>query len=351
MKKRRVYFIIGVVALIVIAAAIFRIASRHSTSGGPRRQNVAIVRVETPSRDTMIYTLQSTGDVASLQQASIVAKASGTLGQVDVSMGAPVRRDQTLATIDAPELEQQVQQATATFLTAKSDYERKRQLLDQKMVSAQDFENAEALMKVAEANYQSAQTRLGYANVTAPFAGTITRRYFDPGAIVTANATTLFTLMDLDNLKVVVNVLEKDVPLITVGAEAIVTADALPGDSLAGRVGRVSQAVDPATRTMPVEIFVPNRDRRLKPGMYATVTLVLAEHPNAITIPTQAVLSDANGQFAYVVSNDTARRVPVQTGIAQNARTEITAGLSGTESVITTGQQYVRNGGPVTVQP
>lgn len=244
----------------------------------------------------MTNTLQATGDVVSIQQANIVAKISGTVEQIAVNMGVQVQRDQLLARIDAPELAQQVQQAAATYFTAQAEYQRKKQLLDQKMTSPQDFENAEALMKVAEAGYQSAQTRLGYASITAPFAGTITRRYLDPGAIVTANATTLFTLMDLDNLKVVVNVLEKDVPLIAVGAEAVITADALPDESLAGRVGRLSQAVDAATRTMPVEIFVPNRNHRLKPGMYATVSLVLAEHPNAVTVPTQAVLKDARGR-------------------------------------------------------
>jgi len=349
MKKRRTYFVIGVLALIVVAAVIFRIASRRSATG-PRRPNVPIVRAETPARDTVAYTLESTGDVVSMQQANIVAKVGGSLGEVAVNMGARVSRDQLLAVIDAPELGQQVQQTAATFLSNQAEYQRKKELLDQKMTSTQDFENAEAAMKVAEASYQTAQTRLGYASVVAPFAGTITRRYFDPGAIVTANATTLFTLMDLDNLKVVVNVLEKDVPLIAIGARAAVTADALPGDSLAGSVGRVSQAVDPATRTMPVEIFVSNRDHRMKPGMYATVTLVLSEHPNAITIPTQAVLTDANGTFVYVVRNDTARRQLVQAGIAQGARTEIVTGLSETEKVITTGQQYVRNGGAVAVQ-
>jgi RND family efflux transporter MFP subunit len=205
-------------------------------------------------------------------------------------------------------------------------------------------------MKIAEANYQAAQTRLEYARVSAPFAGTVTRRWLDPGAIVAANATTLFTLMDLDNLKVVVNVLEKDVPLIAAGAEAVITADALPGDSLSGRVGRLSQAVDAATRTMPVEIFVASRDHRLKPGMYATVSLVLAEHPNAITVPTQAVLKDAAGSFVYTVENDTARRVPVQVGVDQGGRTEIASGLAGDETVIATGQQYVKNGGVVSVQ-
>jgi membrane fusion protein (multidrug efflux system) len=98
---------------------------------------------------------------------------------------------------------------------------------------------------------------------------------------------------------------------------------------------------------MPVEVFVASRARRLKPGMYATVSLKLAEHPNAITIPTQAVLKDAGGSFVYTVVNDAARRAPVQAGVEQGGRTEVLSGLVGAENVITTGQQYVKDGGPV----
>jgi membrane fusion protein (multidrug efflux system) len=102
---------------------------------------------------------------------------------------------------------------------------------------------------------------------------------------------------------------------------------------------------------MAAEIFVPNKDHRLKPGMYATVSLVLSEHPDALIVPAQAVLKDASGPFVYVVENKTAKRIPVQTGLAQGARMEVTSGLSGEEDLITTGQQFVRDGSPVSVQP
>lgn len=350
MKKQRTFVIAGIAILAILAIVMVRIATRRSAAG-PRRQSVPTVRVEKPARDTVAYTLQSTGDVVSIQQASIYSKVSGNLDHVYVNLGAVVRRNQLLALIDTTELAQQVQQTAATYYTARTDFQRKKQLLDENLVAKQDFDNAEALLKVAQANYEMAKTRLGYARITAPFGGTITNRFLDPGALVNPNGSTLFTLMNLDSVKVVINILEKDIPLITIGNEAVVTADALPDHPVEGRVGRLSQAVDPSTRTMAAEIFVPNKDHRLKPGMYATVTLVLSEHPNAITIPAQAVLKDANGPFVYVVDNKTAKRVPVQTGIEQASRTEIVSGLSGTESLITTGQQFVRDGGPVSVQP
>jgi RND family efflux transporter MFP subunit len=350
MKKRSVIIIIaGVLVLAIVALAIIRIATRHAGSSA-RRQSIPIVRTEKPTRDTVNYTLQATGDVVSIQRANIVAKVGGSLEQVLVNIGAQVGENQLLALIDTSELAQQVQQTAATLFTAQSNFTRTRQLLADSLATQQDYENAEAADKVAEANYQTAVMQLSYAHVTAPFAGTVTARFLDPGAVVTPNATTLFTLMDLDSVKVVINVLEKDVPSVAIGAQCRVTADALPNDTLAGRVGRLSQAVDPDTRTMPVEVFVPNREHRLKPGMYANVSLVLSQHPNAITVPAQAVLTDANGALVYAVVNDTARRKAVQPGITQDSLTEIISGLAGDEDLITTGQQFVRNGAPVSVQ-
>jgi membrane fusion protein (multidrug efflux system) len=348
-RRSRAFWVVVVVALALIAVAFVRIATRGSVRRS-RRPSASIVRVEMPSRDTVTYTLQSTGDVVAMQAASIVAKVGGSLDRVRANIGDRVQAGQSLALIDTTELALTTGQTGATFAAAKATFERTRHLLAENLVSRQDFDNAEAAMMVAEANSRTAQARLGYANITAPFAGTVTARQFDAGGVVSAG-TVLFTLADFDSVKVVVNVLEKDVPLVTVGAKAKVVADALPGDTFAGRVGRTSDAVDPATRTMRAEIFVANPAHRLKPGMYASADLFLFQHPDAVTVPAAAVLRAAGDTFVYVVERDTARRKKVSTGIEQGTRTEIVSGLDGGESLITTGQRYVKDASPVTVQP
>ncbi|HTW92537.1 MAG TPA: efflux RND transporter periplasmic adaptor subunit [bacterium] len=349
MKIKKSHTAVGIVVLVLIGIAVVRIVTRGSARHG-RRQGTSIVRVEIPSRDTITYTLQSTGDVVAMQAATIVAKVGGSLERVSANIGDEVQAGQSLALIDTIELALAARQAEATFATARATYERAGQLRADSLVSPQDFDNAEAAEKVAETNFRTAQVRLGYANVTAPFAGTVTVRQLDPGAVVTAG-TMLFTLADFDSVKVVINVEEKDVPLVTIGSRVMVVADALPQDTFVGRVGRTSDAVDPATRTMRAEVFVANPKHRLKPGMYATASLFLFQHPDAVTVPAAAVLSVAGDTFVYVVKGDTARRVAVRTGIEQGARTEIVSGLAGGESLITTGQQYVKDASPVTVQP
>jgi RND family efflux transporter MFP subunit len=349
MKKFRTYFIIGIIALALVVLIVVRFSAVGS-SADARRSNIPLVKVEKAVRENVEYKLEFNGDVIAIQQASIYSKVSGNLDRVLVDMGTHVRHDQLLAVIDSTELYQQVQQTAATYANARTIYQRNEELLKQNLVAKQDRDNAEAAMKVALANYATAKTKLSYARITAPFSGYITKRYLDAGALVTNNNSTLFSLMDLDSVKVIINVLEKDIPLIAVGKKAIVTVDAFPGKEYEGTISRLSEAVDLSTRTMAVEIDIPNRDNSLKPGMFATVTLIVSQHPDAITVPTYALMKDNIGQFVFVLVNNTAKKIRVQLGIEVGTRTEITSGLSGEETIITTGQQFLHDGSPVTVQ-
>jgi len=239
---------------------------------------------------------------------------------------------------------------SATFINAKLTFDRTSELFEKKLVSKQDFDNSDAALRVAQAARDGAATRLGFARIVAPFSGTITKRLFDPGALVTPNNTTLFSLMSLDSMKVIVNVLERSVPLVLIGTRAQIEVDAFPGRQFDGAVTRLSEAMDPATRTMAVEIDIPNRDHVLKPGMFARVALILGEHPNALTVPNTALMTDAKGAYLYVVNADSAHRQNVQTGLEQVVRTEILSGLSDSARVIIAGQQFAKDGSAVIVQ-
>ena len=346
-KKNKIILIIGACAVVVVAA--IRILSGNGASD-PRRQLLPLVKIQKPTRESVLYKLQFTGDMVAVRQANIYAKVGGSLERVYVDIGSAVTAGQMLALIDTTELYQQYQQTYATFENARVNYQRSKELAEQNLVARQDADNAEATLKVAKANYDLAATRLGYAAITAPFTGYITKRLLDPGALVNANTTSLFWLMDLDMMKVIVNVLEKDIPLMKEGKEAQVTVDAYPGKEFVGVVKRYAQAVDVSTRTMAVEVDVQNGGHLLKPGMFARVTLVVSEHPNALTVPTQAVLSDSKGNYLFVAVKDTARRLNITTGTEQDSRIEVAKGLSGNEDIITTGQQFVRDGGAISIQ-
>jgi len=348
-RRRRFIIAAAALGLVLLSLVAWRLMS-GDPGADIRRLVIPVVRVERPLRQTVMYNLLYTADVVPIQQANIYAKVSGTLDRVYCDMGTAVRAGQRIALIDTTELYQTRQQAAATAINARLTYRRTRDLFDQKLVAAQDLENAEATMKVADAALDVATTHLDYARIIAPFGGTITRRFLDPGAVVTALSTTMFTLMNLDEMKIIISVLEKDIPRVTAGIPATVSVDAFPGTTFTGHVTKFAEAVDLATRTMAVEVDIPNRDHRLRPGMYATVSLNVGRHENALTLPTQALLKDDQGMYVYAARQDTARRIRVTPGGEQDSRTEILAGLDGQEDIITTGQNFVRPNGPVTVQ-
>jgi RND family efflux transporter MFP subunit len=350
--NKRLRIILGVILLVVVIVLLVIVKITSAGSGADaRKPNASLVKVQPPKKQTLVERLEFQGDVLSIQQTNIFSKVNGTLEKIAVDMGSSVGKGQLLALIDTTELYQQYQQTSATYENAKLNYQRTKELSEQNLLAKQDLDNAETTMKVAQANFETARTRLSYAHITAPFAGYVTKRFLDPGAYISSSSTNLFTLMDLTEMKVIVNVLEKDLPTVKIGTKASLKVDPYPDKTFTGTVARMSQAIDLSTRTMAIEIDIPNQERLLRPGMFGTVRLVVREHPSAVTVPTQAVLHDNTGTFVFVVSNgSTAQRVNVVPGIEQEGWTEITSGLSGSETVITTGAQFVKDGGQVIIQ-
>jgi RND family efflux transporter MFP subunit len=343
MKVNRKTVIIAFLGLLFVGFVLFRISQRESSEEASRRP-APLVAIVKPTRQNLVRTLTYNGDVLPFQQAFIYTKVTGTLERVFVDMGDLVKQGKLLATIDSTELVQQVLQTSATYENALINYNRTKDLAAQNLLAKQDLDNAQAAMTVAKANYDNAVTKLSYARITAPFSGIITKRNLDPGAVVTSNNSTLFTLMDLEHVKVVTSIPEKDVPTLERVNSAEVTVDALPGRVFRGVVSRLSQAVDLNTRTMPIEIDIENASHELKPGMFATVTLSAEEHKNAVVLPIQAVLTDDQGQFVFVVEGGKVKKEYVKPGWEINNQYEITGGLTGSEDVAVSGQQQLRDG-------
>ena len=147
-----------------------------------------------------------------------------------------------------------------------------------------------------------------------------------------------------------VNILEMDLPLVHLGTRATVAVDAFPGKEFTGVVARMSQAIDLSTRTMAAEIDIPNGNFLLRPGMYAKIVLIVAERPDQITVPTQALLRDDNGFSLFTVTGGVSHRVQVTIGVEQGGRTEILSGLKGDEDIVVLGQTLVKDGGQVTIK-
>jgi RND family efflux transporter MFP subunit len=318
--------------------------------------------------------LSVVGNLIGDQTVSVVPKTAGRLMDVAVKLGDRVNRGQRIAKIEDEEILEQVKQADAAFevakatirqreadlALAKTNVERSRNLFQRQLLPQQTLDDAEAKYQSAQAaldlaraqNTQSEsrldELRITLQNtiITSPVNGFVARRTVDPGAFVSQNSPVV-DVVDITRVRMVANIIEKDLKQIGVGDIARVEVDAFPGEDFMGRIARVSPVLDPATRTAPLEVEISNPQFRLKPGMYARVGIITESHPNALVVPTNAVV-DVNGtRGVYLSVNNLAAFHPVKIGIEGNERTEILDGVAVGDRVVTTGAAGLRNGDPI----
>lgn len=318
------------------------------------------VQVAKPTRRTIVYTITLPANIAPLYQTTLYAKVSGYLKWIGPDKGDTVKRGQVVAIIDAPEVEEQYHQALSDYTIKKVTYERLAKVWAESpdVIAKQDVDVAEAAFQGAKHLMEQRSIMRDYSKVRAPYDGVITARFADPGALIqvaTASATSaipLFTIMDLKTVRVYTNVPQDDAPWIAAGkTKATVTVKELPGRSFTGTVTRSTLALDPSTRSLLVEIDLPNSDQALRPGTFAEVALGLREIPEALVLPPQAVISGANGKSVFIVEGGKAKSVAIQPGITDGKWIEITKGLQGHEEVVVVGKRKLLEGSPVQPSP
>ncbi len=358
-KKKKTLIITTVVILVFAFLIIMRL---RMTSSAGRGIPTPVVVKGSAVRGEIVRSESLTGDILPIQQAAIYSKVGGNIEKIFVDIGDQVKRNQILALIDTTIYSQNVKLSNANFMQASANYEnarlnfeRNKKLFEQNLIAKQDLDNAKTALDVANAqkvaayaNYTNSLTQLSYCKITAPFGGTITKRMLDPGAYVTSSGssqgTNIFTLMNVDQLKSIINVPEKFVPLLNTIQDINVQADALPGKIFKAKLKKISDAVDLSTRTMAVEVDIENSAGELKPGMFATITLILERKPDALILPNQVVLNDDNGNYVFVVNRDsTVTKKYVRLGIQQDNKDEILSGVSDSDKIVFIGQSLIKD--------
>jgi RND family efflux transporter MFP subunit len=324
-------------------------------------QNVPVdVQVTKPSKQLLVYSITLPANIAPLYQTTLYAKVSGYLKWIGPDKGDTVKKNQVVAVIDAPEVEEQYQQAVADYKIKKITFDRLMKVWKESpdVIAKQDVDVAEAAYDGAKNLMQQRAVLRDYAKVRAPYDGTITARFADPGALIqvaTSSATTaipLFTIMDLNTVRVYANVPQEDAPWVVPGkTKATVRVTELPDRSFSGTVTRSTLALDPSTRSLLIEVDLPNDDHALKPGTYAELVIDLREIPDALVLPPQAVTSGPSGHSVFIVEQGKAKSVTVETGITSGKFIEITHGLGTDDQVVVVGKRRLLDGSPVQPSP
>lgn len=331
-------------------------AIARATPGGA----TADVQVMTPARQDLAYTITLPANVAPLYQTTIYAKVAGYLKWIGPDKGDWVKKGQVLAIIDAPEVEEQYRQAVADHKIKKLTYERLASVWREtpEVIARQDVDVAEAAYAGAKHLLDQRTVLYDYTKVRAPYAGIITARFADPGALIqiaTASATgaiPLFTIMDIETIRVYTNIPQDDAPLVKSGVTpATLTVREHPGRRFTGTITRTTLALDPATRTMLIEMDLPNADHALQPGTFGEIVLSLRVSRDTLAIPPGAIVTNGKGKSVFVVVDGRARLVPIQTGISDGRSVEVVKGLTGSEEVVVVGKGKLTDGMAVNASP
>lgn len=337
--------------------------------GGPRQPMT--VEVAAVKRSEIVESMTVVGNLVGAATVEAVPKVSGRLDDVTVRLGDRVRRGQQLAKVEDSEIREQVKQAQASFdvavatirqreadlKLAQTNLDRSKNLFERQLIPKQTFDDTEARYQaaaaqvdLARAQHAQAQARLdelkiNLANtvIASPVSGFVGKRALDPGAWVTPNSS-FISVVDISIVRLIANIVEKDLRRIKAGMKANVAVDAFPDEQFVGRVAHVAPVLDPATRTATIEVDIDNAAFRLKPGMYAKVTFTVEHKQNILTVPTNAVVDIGGKKGVFVPSEgDVAKFHPIEIGMSDVAQIEVNGIGEGTR-IITTGATSLREG-------
>ena len=287
------------------------------------------------------------------QEATLYAKVSGYLKTINVDKGDKVAAGAVLARMEIPELAAARARQQAELQAASSDYERLQKALARTpdLVVPDTVDQAKGRFEVAKASLAESETLLGYATISAPFAGVITQRFVDPGALIQAGnaSSAILSLMDFSTIRLQVAVPEIEAAKVSVGQPVSVTTDNLPGRHFDGQITRFTYALDTTNRTMLAEAILQNRDLSLRPGMLVTVKLGIERKEHASLMPEEALVTERSNTFAYTVADGKAAKRPIKVGFNDGENVEVLEGLSSGDAIALPGKAKLSDGQPVRV--
>jgi RND family efflux transporter MFP subunit len=348
--------LVGIVAVIVVLGIVPRVRARQALREENNRSAAPVVAVAHPRREASSEEVSLPGNIQAFIDAPIYARTSGYLRKWYADIGAHVKQGQLLADIEAPEVDRQLQQARADLATSEANLklsqitaERYVNLFKTDSVAKQDVDNAvqdaaarSATVKSEQANVQRLQELVSFEKIYAPFDGVITARNTDIGQLIDSGSSggptrELFHIAAVNKLRVFVNVPQIYSHDAIPGIKADLMLPELPGRRFQGTLVRTARAMDPATRTLLVEVDVVNSTGLLLPGAYAEVHLKIKSHVSTLLIPATALIFRSQGlRVATVMDGDRAALMPVSLGRDFGNEVEVVSGLSDNALVVLT---------------
>ncbi len=353
MKINRIPFFLPILLTMLSACEDAKQAQNPAATA-----NTPTVLVSHPQTHSFNAALQLTGTAGPNQAVKLYAMTSGFLQTLHGDIGDFVKQGQTLAVLDNPELHSSKAKLDAELQGKKSIYARLNNIYQKtpQLTTVTDVEKAKAEYESIKAQLDGVLLQIGFLAVKAPFSGVITRRYADKGALIqngmnNANTLPVFELQDLQTIRVQVDVPETNVALVDKQSQADITFPELPETHYSATISRMAYGLNETTKTMKVEIDLPNPDFKLRSGMYAKVELQNSRRKTVLAVPNEAIGNIKGQSFVYVVNNGTVKKVEVKTGLRDEHFTELlNSSIKAADIVIVQGKELVSDGASVQVK-
>lgn len=341
----------SVKTLLVLAVLAGLVAARmHVTekSNVPVPRVVKSVNITRPEVRNMEASLSLPGTLEAVEEASLNAHITGYLKKLYVDEGDNVKAGQILAEIDAPDVMDEYSKAKADLSLKNVTRERYLKLLNGNVISQQEFDGIDSAYSEAKAKFNTAKAWVGYTKITAPFTGSIARRFKYQGDYISPTGrgenASIFLMVNEKLLRAAVYVPQSDVSRVRVGNLVDITVDAFPNQIFKGEISRLDALLDQSTKTQRVLVDVKNADNRLRAGMFVSVLLHFNVKENALALPSDLVETEGAKKFVYLFADGRAKKTFVTVGIAQGDRVEIISGLSAGDDVIQRGMLAIGDG-------
>ncbi|MBN1405867.1 MAG: efflux RND transporter periplasmic adaptor subunit [Candidatus Omnitrophica bacterium] len=301
-RKTKIILLLSVIFMALFAVRFITIKPQQRATGGKRMVDKISVRVRPANRGDLNLILSYVGSLKAKDEIFVFSKVTGKLVEYTVNEGDQVQKGEAIALIDRDE------------------------------------------------------TGLKYelARVESPISGIMGKTLLDKGANITPvinvlQGTAVAIIVDMNEMTVKINIPEPDIPHIKRGLKATISVDAYPDENFTGVVTKVSEVVDVQTRTLPIEITIPNKEHRLKSGMFTRIDITASLYKDALFLAQDSVVQEMGSSYVFIVENGTANKRKIETGIRDNGKIQVKEGLKEGEPVIVFGQQGLKDGTPVEI--
>jgi membrane fusion protein (multidrug efflux system) len=315
----------------------------NQDAGANRQSRVVTVEGEVVKAGSMTKRISTVGKISANASVTLKSEMSGKIKEILFTEGASVKKDQPIIQFEDADAKAELKLAEADVLLRKADLERTEKLHQQKIGSTKEFDKARAEFTMAEARLDSAKSKLDKTLIKAPFEGTVGLINLSVGAYVQAGQE-LVTIVDATPIRVEFKVPEKNIHDIGVGQAIEVRIDAFKDQVFKGAVEAVDAQVEAESHSIALRGSIPNEDLLLRPGLFANISLIIGEQGDIIQIDEAAVDREGEIEFVWVVEKGKAVRRRVLTGIRENGKMEIIAGVRAGQIVVIAGQLKLSDG-------